>query len=408
MLSLLLGCHPATTAPDPTDTTDTTAAPHSGWNPEITGRKGSIALVRWLPDAEATEETRFARGLWTDVDGRVVNLVGCLFDGDVCTRDLGGPGDELVSDPLDFFEVAELFDIHDDLQVGDTTLHARFDYSVPVYFGDPPGWPGSTDVSWDGELAGYVGSDVFAYAGDVGLLSPDPLARVAMSGAAPLELRWTPGGEGEVFLRAGDRQWHLLDDGLETFTAQQLGLLAPIDLASVVLSRKTTTELDASGNHVWLQTSVDQWLFVDYRDDAGWTGLSVGAGLGEDCADALSQPALPSGRYVGDSRAAIDDHDLGYGNPLTGWPTHGRDVAFRVDLAAGGRLALTYAQTDADASVYVLDSGCLPSQALAAADDGLSGDPEVLAFTATTAGSYVVVLDAFSGGATWWLETDVQ
>ncbi|MCA9489931.1 MAG: PPC domain-containing protein [Myxococcales bacterium] len=404
MLSLLLGCHPATTAPEPTDTSSIALA-HSGQDPEITGLTGSIALVRRSPDAEDREEIRFARGLWTDVDGDVVNLAACLFAGDLCTRDLGAPGDELVSDPLDFFSYAELVDVHDDLQVGDTTLRARFDYTVPIYMGDPPGWPGSTDVSWDGELAAYVGTDVFSYASDVALISPDPVARVALSGTEPLALRWTPGSEGELFLRAGDRQWHLADDGETSFTAEQLGLVAPIDVVSVVLSRKTTTALDASGNQVWLQTSVDQALFVDYRDDGGWTGLSVGVGLGEDCAGALQQPSLPAGRYVGDSRTATDDHDLGYGNALTGWPTRGRDLAFRVDLAAGAQLALTYAQTDADASVYVLDDGCDPLGALAAADDELEGDPEVLVFTAPAAASYVIVLDAFSDGATWWLET---
>lgn len=406
MLSLLLGCHPATTTAHPTDEpSETTTSDSGGWDPELTGRKGSIALVRWHPDAETTEETRFARALWTDLDGRVVNLASCLFDGDVCTRDLGAAGEELVSDPLDFFAYAELYDIHGDLLVGDTTLRARFDYSVPVYMGDPPGWPGATDVSWNGELAAYAGTDVFAYAGDVDLLSPDPLARVSLSGSAPLDLRWTAGGEGEVFVRAGDRQWHLADDGAEALGAAQLGLMAPIDTTPVVLSRKTTTEIDARGNHVWLQTTSDQWLFVDYRDAAGWTELSVGAGLGENCASALSQPSLPPGRYIGDSRTATDDHDLGYGNMFTGWPTRGRDVAFRVDLAAGARLVLTYAQTDADAAVYVLDTGCEESVALAAADDELDGDPEVLVFTAPTDASYVVVLDAFAGGATWWLET---
>lgn len=410
LLLLLTACHSTTDTTETDQTTTDDPTVHTGLDdPEKTGWYGSVVLGQWPADAIYGYESSYGYAVWTDQDGGIVDLAGCLFGQDVCTSDLGQPGDTLAVASTDFLAEAEFHDLTDVMAVGGTNFGVGFQYGLPVYTGTPTTWPGTTDATWNGDLAAFSGTDLFTWADSIVVTSPDPSVRTPLGATDTLDLAWQTGGAGDVYLRIGEEQRHLADDGAESLTPAELGLEAPVDSAVVILSRKTFGTFDGSGNPVSVETTSDQWLYVDYRDTAGWTELSfANGGVAEDCSAALSGTALAPGRYFGDSSTARDDHDLGYGNPLTNWDTPGRDVAFVVHLTQGQQLSMTYEQTVWDASFYVLDDTCSVVNALAGADDTLDSEPEAMDFTAPADGDYVVVLDAYYEGTTWWLEAAIR
>ena len=116
----------------------------------------------------------------------------------------------------------------------------------------------------------------------------------------------------------------------------------------------------------------------------------------------------------GNSLAATDDYDLCPGSPIceascTGFDSPGRDVVFRIDVPAPGLvLDVTYAlePAGADASIYLVTDCAQPSSSCVAGSDSDVGEPtETLVYTFATAGTYYLILDAFSpnGGGAWTL-----
>ncbi len=115
---------------------------------------------------------------------------------------------------------------------------------------------------------------------------------------------------------------------------------------------------------------------------------------GETCVSAsVLTPGVTYGTLAGKA-ATLDPGSTG----CTGYTAAGPDVAYSISLTAGQTLSLYALQTTADVAVYVL-SGTTCNAAtscVAGADDGLTSDPETLTFTAPTAGTYYVIVDAYS------------
>jgi hypothetical protein len=104
-----------------------------------------------------------------------------------------------------------------------------------------------------------------------------------------------------------------------------------------------------------------------------------------------------SGLIEGTTAPAMNTYDLGVGNACTGWSSAGKDVVYYMDLEAGDQVNMTYTQLLWDASFYIVtDCNNLLTCVVGADDNYSSGGPEVISWTATTAGRYFVILDAYS------------
>lgn len=120
---------------------------------------------------------------------------------------------------------------------------------------------------------------------------------------------------------------------------------------------------------------------------------------GDTCVDALDIPRCSAGSLAGDLTGYRNDYNPPTG--CTGYTANGKDVVYKSDLQAGDQVTFTYNQMNADASLYVV-TDCVNMDCIAGADDGVTGDPETVAFTAGFAGTYYFILDTYgtdTGGA---------
>lgn len=139
----------------------------------------------------------------------------------------------------------------------------------------------------------------------------------------------------------------------------------------------------------------------------GPKGLCIAAPANDTCATAT---AFTIGTTVtGTTAAAASDVNTGLEPAAcTGYSQAGPDVMYSLALTAGQAITVTLTPvgTDFDPSVSILGPGdasvCAanPVVCLKGADAGLGGDPETFMFTATTAGTYYLIVDAFQSGAT--------
>jgi hypothetical protein len=384
------------TEPEPEPTADT-ARP----DPDLTGNVGSIVIGHWPPDAIYTDPGYYGYGMFTDQDGGVQNLAACLLIGGPCVDAYPTGGATVTPDPdLSFINYAEFFDAGAQLTVGPTTLRRDLSAGVPLYAGAPSTFPHGSPggLEYDGDLAPASEDDVFTFVAEMEVLTPDPGQVIAVGPGGTIDLTWTPGGVGEVYLEVGLSLTHLEDDGQHTLDVDTLGLVAPFDSQLMIVTRLTQSDVDANGNLVKIQTRSDQWMYVEYQDTDGWTELTTGVEAGETCADAQALAPLAAGQYFGDTSGAADDHDLGDGNPVTGYGNAGREVVVPIALTAGQTLDVTYTLTGWDGSLYLLNAGCDTGAPLDGADSTLDGDPETISYTATADEVVHLVLDAWTPG----------
>ncbi|MBU1700870.1 MAG: PPC domain-containing protein [Candidatus Eisenbacteria bacterium] len=108
-----------------------------------------------------------------------------------------------------------------------------------------------------------------------------------------------------------------------------------------------------------------------------------------------------AGLIEGSTQFAMDTYNPAIPGPsCTGWSAAGTDVVYYMDLEAGDQVSMTYTQLEWDASFYIVtDCGNMNSCVAGADDNYNTGGPEVLAYTATTAGRYYVILDAYSAAS---------
>lgn len=143
----------------------------------------------------------------------------------------------------------------------------------------------------------------------------------------------------------------------------------------------------------------DFFLIVDgFRAGGAYTldvQLNTAPITNDQCSGAID--ATMGGNFSGTTRGATNDYDPGF-QGCTGFTARSGDVAYRVDLQVGERLQASLLTTW-DSALYVV-SDC--AMAAATCLDGQdNGNPEQVDFTATTAGSYFLIVDGygtFSGG----------
>lgn len=110
-----------------------------------------------------------------------------------------------------------------------------------------------------------------------------------------------------------------------------------------------------------------------------------------------------SGSINGDLTPYANNYDPGSGGCASGYPEAGKDQVIRLDLQAGDVVNLSYTQFNNDAAIYIITDCSNPSgSCVVGADDTVTGDPEVINWTATASGTYYLILDCYGtnmGGA---------
>lgn len=126
------------------------------------------------------------------------------------------------------------------------------------------------------------------------------------------------------------------------------------------------------------------------------------------CAGALVIERCTQGAITGDLFPYSNNYDP-TSSGCTGYAAAGKDEVYKVDLLAGDMLIMSYTQLSADASFYVVtDCANVVGTCVAGADDTVTGQAEVISYTATAAGTYYIILDCYgtaTGGAYTWTYT---
>ena len=377
---------------------------------DYVGNVGSIFVVHYLPSMGYETETFLAAGLFTDTDGGLLNMTQCLVFGGLCIDAYPAVGDSAAPDPsTDFLNGLSFFDVGDPILVGDNPVNIDAGFTVPVYLSSSLSDFGTgTGIQLDGDYMPYSGTDDFTFTDVIETTSPPTDETTVVGPDDTVDFAWTPGGNGEVYLTVNELIYHLDDTGSYLMTLDELDLDAPLDVISASLSRQTLTEVDAAGNTIQVQTVSEQVFSLAYEDTEGWTELELDVSWAEDCDGSKLLTPIAAGQYYGDLTDLIDDHDLGYNNPTTGWATEGFEGVSAVTLQAGETLTATMKQTVYDAAVYILDDGCDPGDPLAGTDDTLDGEEEVVEYTATDDETVYLVMDGWFEGGTFSLVLDIQ
>ena len=155
--------------------------------------------------------------------------------------------------------------------------------------------------------------------------------------------------------------------------------------------------------HVCDTASQTLFLVVDSATVGGGGQYDLDLDISMASNDDCSLPVLiPAGTasFTGDLSTRLDDYD-----PTVGWScingaAPGPDEVYQVDLQAGETLTAVLTPTGAvpwDAVLYVMNDGCAdPSACVAGADSALAGGEEILVYTAVTAETVQLVVDAVS------------
>jgi len=119
-----------------------------------------------------------------------------------------------------------------------------------------------------------------------------------------------------------------------------------------------------------------------------------GAGAWERCT---------SGSATGDLTPYHNNYDPGSGGCSSGFSEAGKDQVVKFDLQAGDVVNISYTQLNADAAIYIITDCANPvGSCVVGADDTVTGDAEVINWTATASGTYYLILDCYGtdmGGA---------
>lgn len=117
--------------------------------------------------------------------------------------------------------------------------------------------------------------------------------------------------------------------------------------------------------------------------------------------DVCATAATLSGTTTGTTRGAHDDYTFvaGAGSCID-QEEPGPDVVYQIDLTAGQHIEVVGTPSGFDLALYLLGPGdasvcgATGSECVAGVDAAFFGDPETLSYTATTAGTYYLVVDS--------------
>lgn len=126
----------------------------------------------------------------------------------------------------------------------------------------------------------------------------------------------------------------------------------------------------------------------------------------DTCDRALPIERCTTGSLNGDVTLAVNDYNPPTG--CTGYTANGKDVVYYMDLLAGDEVDLTYTQLAYDASFYVV-TDCVNMDCIAGADDTVTGQAEVISFTAAFDGRYYIILDVYgtNTGGLWTMDYSI-
>jgi hypothetical protein len=121
-------------------------------------------------------------------------------------------------------------------------------------------------------------------------------------------------------------------------------------------------------------------------------------GPSDNCSSANAQLPLTPGSWISTTAGLTNDYGSGIG--CVPWSLNGSDGVYRLDLEAGETLIASLDQGLNSDPALLLLSDCSNAQStVACADNGLTGDSESLVYTASSAGSYYLVVDSWVGGS---------
>jgi hypothetical protein len=138
--------------------------------------------------------------------------------------------------------------------------------------------------------------------------------------------------------------------------------------------------------------------------------------VNDRCEGAIDLPytVMASINVSGTTRFATNDYDLCPGQPecsasCTGFHSPGKDVVYRIVVAhAGDAIDVTYTLDPAstDASIYIVrDCSNVAGTCVTGIDSDLGSPPERLTYRFSSAGTYYLILDAFTpGGGSYTLQ----
>jgi hypothetical protein len=118
----------------------------------------------------------------------------------------------------------------------------------------------------------------------------------------------------------------------------------------------------------------------------------------DQCGGAIELACGPVS-LAGTTRWATNDYNLVTPNTCTTFTSAGKDMTYKFTVPVGSSVSLTYTST-ADASFYIVTDCANLTTCLIGADATVSGQPEVINYTFTTAGTYYLILDSY-GTDTW-------
>lgn len=132
----------------------------------------------------------------------------------------------------------------------------------------------------------------------------------------------------------------------------------------------------------------------------------------DDCASADAAAPLAPGEYYSTTVGLADDY--GSGLACLSWSLAGADAVYRVQLQPNETLVASLEEpAPGDGALYLLETCGDAASAVACADSGYAGDPEALVWTAEEAGTWYLVVDAWSSGGegfggSWRLSLQVE
>jgi len=137
---------------------------------------------------------------------------------------------------------------------------------------------------------------------------------------------------------------------------------------------------------------------VGYEGDTGFYSLIAATfdPLPNDiCENAIDLYQQHLQEFGFNSCGAHNDYDPGYGG-CAYWEQWGPDVAYSIYLDSGQLLSVTWTG-DYDGSLYLVTDCDNLGTCVAAADDGMEGEPETLEYIATSPGVLFLIVDTYDG-----------
>jgi cysteine-rich repeat protein len=194
---------------------------------------------------------------------------------------------------------------------------------------------------------------------------------------------------------------YVIVDGYDATTlagayALDVSIVTPVCGDGMVQGAETCDDMNATANDGCTACKIDAGYHC-----TGAPSVCAPAPAGDLCGNAIKITA--SGTVAGTFTGAAGDYDPG-DLGCTMFSEVGPDIAYKIDMTAGQKLTATLtpdATAMQDVALYVLTDCADPVNACPiGADDGASGQPETLMYTAAAAQTVYLIVDAYASTVT--------